>query len=92
MEEKSENPAWEFIDWLTTGQIVKLIIDENPQTIAVVVARLGKGDPRKAAEILSGLDLNLQADVMKRMGQLEDLSEWIETSIFEGLRKKYVGD
>ena len=78
------------MDWLTSGQIAKLIEDENPQAIAVVVARIGKDDPRKAAEVLAGLSAEAQAEAMRRMGSLGDISEWIETSIFKGLRKKYV--
>jgi flagellar motor switch protein FliG len=91
MEEKSERPPWEFLGWLTTNQLVKLIADENPQTIAVVVARIGKDDPQKAADILSNFDPEVQGEIMKRMGQLEELSEWIEAGIFEGLRQKYLG-
>ncbi|MFC2076874.1 hypothetical protein ACFLT7_07315 [candidate division KSB1 bacterium] len=91
MEEKPERPPWEFLDWLTTNQMVKLIGDENPQAIAVVVARIGKGDPQKAADILSNFEVELQGEIMRRMGQLDELSEWIEIGIFEGLRQKYLG-
>ena len=49
-------------------QLVTFLADEHPQTIALVLAHLGPG---QSALVLSGLEQKVQADVARRIAQME---------------------
>ena len=58
--------------------IVNFLINEHPQTIAVILAHL---EPELSAEILEQLPENLQSDVMLRIANLEKISPDIVAEI-----------
>ena len=49
-------------------QLLTFLADEHPQTIALVLAHLGPG---QSALVLSGLEQKVQADVARRIAQME---------------------
>lgn len=60
--------------------LAKLIQDEHPQTIAVVLAHL---DPEQAAEIIRLLPDELKADIAMRLAQLDQISQPVKTKVTE---------
>ena len=66
-------------------QIISFIKDENPQTIAFVLAHL---KPDQAATILAELDPDLQADIAKRIATLDRASPEVAQEIERVLESK----
>jgi len=66
-------------------QIISFIKDENPQTIAFVLAHL---KPDQAATILAELDPDLQADIAKRIATLDRASPEVVQEIERVLESK----
>lgn len=66
-------------------QLLSLIMSEHPQTIALVICYL---QPEKAGQILSGLPVELQADVAKRVAAMKSTSPAIIQEIEKVLEKK----
>jgi flagellar motor switch protein FliG len=72
-------------------QIARLIYNEYPQTIALIVAHLV---PAQAAALLNALPAELRADVVKRVAGLDHISPEIVVRIGQmiGRRLKAVGE
>lgn len=87
-EEQQKPTCLELARWLEPDVILPLILDELPQTIAVLLVQL---DPQIAAHILAGLPDNLQTDVVHRVATLGPvnpaaigmLEELLETRLTE---------
>ena len=62
---------FEFIRKTESSQVLNFIQDEHPQTIAMILSYLS---PSQAAQILGGLSPELQADVAKRIAQMDRTS------------------
>ena len=74
---------FEFVRKADSGQIVHLLANENPQTIALVLSYL---DPKKAAHVLGELGSEMQVEVVTRMANMESVyPEYIKETemIFE---------
>lgn len=61
---------FEFIRKADTLQIVHLVANENPQTIALLLSYL---EPKKASGVLAALPNELQVDVVTRMANMESV-------------------
>ena len=59
-------------------QLAKLIQDEHPQTIALILSHL---DPAQAASLLSSLPLDARMDVAVRMADLDQISPEVVRTI-----------
>jgi flagellar motor switch protein FliG len=65
-------------------QLLNIIMNEHPQTIALILCYL---QPEKAAQILSGLSEELQADVAKRIATMNNTSPIVIEEV-EGILEK----
>lgn len=63
-----EEPPFRFLCDAETAAIAKHLQDENPQIIAVVIAHLS---PRQAADLLKHFEPPLQANLMRRIAELD---------------------
>lgn len=61
---------FEFIRKADTMQIVHLVANENPQTIALLLSYL---EPKKASGVLEALPNDLQVEVVTRMANMESV-------------------
>ncbi|SHE35707.1 MULTISPECIES: flagellar motor switch protein FliG [Caloramator] len=66
-------------------QLLNVIINEHPQTIALILCYL---QPEKAAQLLSGLPEELQTDVAKRIATMSNTSPIVIEEVEEILEKK----
>ena len=66
-------------------QIMSFVKDENPQTIAFVLAHL---KPDQAATVLAGLDPDLQANIVKRIATLDRASPEVVQEVERVLESK----
>lgn len=81
-EDNGPDPkALEIAQWLEPQVMLTLIVDELPQTIAVLLVQL---DPQIAAQILAILPDALQADVVQRIATLGAISP-LATGMLEDL-------
>lgn len=61
---------FEFVRKADFMQIVHLVMNENPQTVALLLSYL---DPKKAAGVLSALPGEMQVEVVTRMANMESV-------------------
>ncbi|WP_197530630.1 FliG C-terminal domain-containing protein [Bythopirellula polymerisocia] len=55
-----------------TEFIVEMLVDEHPQTIALVLSRL---DTERAVEVLGKFSPSIQADIMQRLAELDTIDD-----------------
>jgi len=67
------------------SQLSKIIENEHPQTIALIIGHL---DPSRAAELLSALPEEIRSDVTLRLAALEEISPEVLTKIASVLDEK----
>ena len=67
------------------SQLSKVIENEHPQTIALIIGHL---DPSRAAELLSALPEEIRSDVTLRLAALEEISPEVLTKIGSVLDEK----
>lgn len=77
---------FEFARKTDASQINNFIQDEHPQTIALILAYL---PPSQAASVLSELALEKQADVAKRIAQMDRTSPDIIHEVEKNLERKF---
>ncbi|MBX2886887.1 MAG: flagellar motor switch protein FliG [Granulosicoccus sp.] len=68
IDKDSIAPALDSLKWMPDSIVAKLISDEHPQFIAIVMSYLSR---EKAAAILEGLSEERKADVVVRVSRLE---------------------
>lgn len=61
---------FELIRKADSAQIVHLVANENPQTVALLLSYL---DPKKASDVLSALPGDVQVEVITRMANMESV-------------------
>jgi len=76
---------FDFIRRTDPSHLLNFIQGEHPQTIALILAYL---DPQKAAHILSGLPHQIQADVAKRIAQMDRTSPDVLREVERVLERK----
>ena len=68
-----------------SSQIINLIQDEHPQTIALILCYL---NPGQAATVISGLSQNIQTEVAERIAQMETTSPDIIKNVEKVIENK----
>jgi len=76
---------FDFIRRTDPSHLLNFIQGEHPQTIALILAYL---DPQKGAQILSGLGHQIQADVAKRIAQMDRTSPDVLREVERVLERK----
>jgi flagellar motor switch protein FliG len=76
---------FDFIRRTDPSHLLNFIQGEHPQTIALILAYL---DPQKSALILSGLPHQIQADVAKRIAQMDRTSPDVLREVERVLERK----
>ncbi len=76
---------FDFIRRTDPSHILNFIQNEHPQTIALILAYL---DPQKAALIMGGLSHQIQADVAKRIAQMDRTSQEVLKDVERILEKR----
>jgi len=76
---------FDFIRKADTTQILNFIQNEHPQTIALILSYIR---PKQAAEVLSELSADKQADVARRIAQMDRTSPDVIKEVEKVLEKK----
>jgi len=76
---------FDFIRRTDPSHLLNFTQGEHPQTIALILAYL---DPQKAAQILSGLSHQIQADVARRIAQMDRTSPDVLREVERVLERK----
>ena len=76
---------FDFIRRTDPSHLLNFIQGEHPQTIALILAYL---DPQKGAHILSGLNHQVQADVARRIAQMDRTSPDVLREVERVLERK----
>lgn len=87
-ETKVEGKFFEYLNDMDPQQVVVILRQERPQTLALIFCHI---DPKRAAEILSVFDPDLQAQVIMRIGRTDRVSPEIVSKVEMVLRKKLSG-
>lgn len=66
-------------------QLLSLIMNEHPQTIALILCYI---QPEKAGQILSGLPIEIQSDVARRIASMKSTSPAVVHEVEKVLEKK----
>jgi flagellar motor switch protein FliG len=74
-----------FLQKVESADLATFIIDEHPQTIALILCHL---KPAKAAEIIAGLPMERQLAVIRRIANMGQTNPDIIKEVEEGLRKR----
>jgi len=70
------------------GELGSLLLDEHPQTVALVLAHV---EPDVAAEVLAGMEGEKQVDVSRRIAELASVDEQIVEEVARGLTARGSG-
>ena len=76
---------FDFIRKTDAGQIINFIQNEHPQTIALILSYLR---PKQAAEVIGALVPEKQADVARRIAQMDRTSPDVIKEVEKALEKK----
>ncbi len=85
VSEAAEGRPFDFVRRTPAEQIAAFLVDESPQTIALVVANL---TPGHGAKVLSELPSDLQPDVALRIALMGETSPSVVREVAQGLRDK----
>lgn len=76
---------FEFIRKTEASQLLNFIQDEHPQTIALILSYLSSG---QAAQVIAALSVDKQADVAKRIAQMDRTSPDVIKEVERVLERK----
>jgi flagellar motor switch protein FliG len=85
VEAAMEVSAFHLLQTVETAQLLSFLENEHPQTAALILAHL---NPRKAAEIISGLAPGLQEEIMYRLATMGKTSPQLLRDIEEVIRQQ----
>lgn len=85
VEAAMEVSAFHLLQTVETDQLTNFLRREHPQTAALILAHL---NPRKAAEIVSGLNEDLQSEIMYRLATMGNTSPEMINDIEEVIRNQ----
>ncbi|MCS3656233.1 flagellar motor switch protein FliG [Salinibacter ruber] len=85
VEAAMEVSAFHLLQTVETDQLTGFLRREHPQTAALILAHL---NPRKAAEIISGLEEELQSEIMYRLATIGNTSPEMINDIEEVIRNQ----
>ncbi|MBY0310455.1 MAG: flagellar motor switch protein FliG [Phycisphaerales bacterium] len=80
-----QKTPFSFLQKAETENLLTFIQDEHPQTIALIVCHLPH---HKAAEILSGLPMQKQVEVIKRIANMEQTNPEVIREVERGLESR----
>ncbi len=80
-----QKTPFSFLQKAETENLLTFIQDEHPQTIALIVCHLPH---HKAAEILSGLPMQKQIEVIKRIANMEQTNPEVIREVERGLESR----
>ncbi|MGQ0627698.1 MAG: flagellar motor switch protein FliG, partial [Phycisphaerales bacterium] len=80
-----QKTPFSFLQKAESENLLTFIQDEHPQTIALIVCHLGH---HKAAEILGGLPLQKQIEVIKRVANMEQTNPEVIKEVERGLESR----
>jgi len=80
-----QKTPFSFLQKAESENILTFIQDEHPQTIALIVCHLGY---HKAAEILGGLPMQKQLEVIKRIANMEQTNPDVIREVEAGLESR----
>ncbi len=86
LHSSADEGSLDSLKWLEPKMVANVIMNEHPQTIALILAHLD--DPDQTAQVLKELPENLQADVAYRMAILESIPPGVIKEIEEVLTKE----
>ena len=86
LSDSAEEGALESLKWMDPRTIAQFIMNEHPQTIALILAHLE--DPEQTGAVLKELPENIQADVAYRMAILESIPPGVVAEIDEVLSRE----
>jgi len=84
LELSGERP-FHFLQETESTELVPFLADEHPQTIAVVVSHM---PPERATAVVAGLPAALQADVVRRLIDLDEMHPTILREVERGLESR----
>jgi flagellar motor switch protein FliG len=85
VSEVQEGKPFDFVRRTPPEQIAAFLVDESPQTIALVIANLSPG---VGAKVLAELPGDLQPDVALRIALMGETSPHVVRDVAQGLRDK----
>ena len=85
VEAVMEVSAFHLLQTVETSQLTNFLQNEHPQTAALILAHL---NPRKAADIISGIELELQNEIMYRLATMGKTSPELLRDIEEVIRQQ----
>ncbi len=83
VEAAMEVSAFHLLQTVETAQLQSFLENEHPQTAALILAHI---NPRKAADIISGLTVEVQEEVMYRLATMGKTSPQLLRDIEEVIR------
>lgn len=86
LQSSADEGSLDSLKWLEPKMVASHIMNEHPQTIALILAHLE--EPEQTAQVLKELPENLQADVTYRMAILESIPPGVIKEIEEVLSKE----
>ncbi len=81
-----QSTGFEFLSKVDPKQLSKFIINEHPQTIALILAHL---EPGQAASALSQMSDDLKAEVSLRVASLQDISPSVVRTLSTVLEERF---
>lgn len=81
-----QSSGFEFLSKVDPKQLSKFIVNEHPQTIALILAHL---EPGQAASALSQMTDDLKAEVSLRVASLQDISPSVVRTLSTVLEERF---
>ena len=85
VEAAIEKSGFHLLQTVETSQLTNFLQNEHPQTVALILAHL---NPRKAADIVSGLPLELRNNIMYRLATMGKTAPELLRDIEEVVRQQ----
>lgn len=85
VEQAVREAPFRFLREADAARLTPFLAGEHPQTIALVISHL---PPERAAAVLAALDGTLQADVLRRLTNLDETDPEIMREVERGLESK----
>src|SRR5690606_28212923 len=80
-----QKTPFSFLQRAESGNLLTFIQDEHPQTIALILCHLSH---HKASEILIGLQMEKQLEVIKRIANMEQTNPEVIREVEQGLESR----
>jgi flagellar motor switch protein FliG len=74
-----------FLQEVDSQDVLKLIIDEHPQTVTLILSHL---QPAQAAAIIAGLPVDRRLDIVRRIASMRPASREIVHEVEQGLEHR----